>query len=101
MNDSRGELRPVERNVMRMVVLDAVNHVLLLQTRDLGNPAFGTSWELPGHGMEPGETYIDTAVRELHEETGIRVDQPGSANRLGGGMSSTPIEESDDCSTSS
>jgi hypothetical protein len=53
MNDNHGELRWVERNVIRMVVLDAGNHVLLLQTRDLGNPAFGTSWELPGGGMEP------------------------------------------------
>jgi 8-oxo-dGTP pyrophosphatase MutT (NUDIX family) len=73
MNNDRGELRRVERNVVRMVVLDTANHVLLLQTRDLGNPAFGTSWELPGGGMEPGETYIEAAVRELREETGIRV----------------------------
>jgi 8-oxo-dGTP pyrophosphatase MutT (NUDIX family) len=74
MNDNRNELRRVERNVIRMVVLDAGSHVLLLQTRDLGNPAFGTSWELPGGGMESGETYIDAAVRELHEETGISVE---------------------------
>jgi 8-oxo-dGTP pyrophosphatase MutT (NUDIX family) len=73
MNEDRGELPLVERNVVRVVVLDAANHVLLLQTRDLGNPAFGTSWELPGGGMEPGETYIEAAVRELREETGIRV----------------------------
>ena len=32
---------------------------------------FGTCWELPGGGMEPGETYVDTAVRELREETGL------------------------------
>jgi len=57
-----------------VVVLDAANHVLLLQTRDLGNPAFGTSWELPGGGMESGETYVRAAVRELREETGIRVE---------------------------
>jgi 8-oxo-dGTP pyrophosphatase MutT (NUDIX family) len=74
MNDDRGELRRVERNVVRVVVLDAANHVLLLQTRDQGNPAFGTSWELPGGGMEPGETYIEAAVRELREQTGIRVE---------------------------
>jgi 8-oxo-dGTP pyrophosphatase MutT (NUDIX family) len=74
MNDNRGELRRVERYVIRMVVLDAGNHVLLLQTRDLSNSAFGTSWELPGGGREPGETCIHTEVRELHEETGIRVE---------------------------
>jgi 8-oxo-dGTP pyrophosphatase MutT (NUDIX family) len=74
MNNDSGELRRVERNAVRVVVLDAANHVLLLQTRDLGNPAFGTSWELPGGGMEPGETYIEAAVRELREETGIKVE---------------------------
>ena len=68
------ELLRVERNVIRVVVLDAANHVLLLQTRDLGNPAFGTSWELPGGGMEPGETYVEAAVRELREETGLGVE---------------------------
>jgi len=74
MNEDRDELRWIERNVVRVVVLDASNRVLLLQTRDRGNPAFGTSWELPGGGMEPGETYIQAAIRELREETGIAVD---------------------------
>ena len=53
-NEDRGELRWVERNVVRVLVLDAANHVLLLWTRDLSNPVFGTSWELPGGGMELG-----------------------------------------------
>jgi 8-oxo-dGTP pyrophosphatase MutT (NUDIX family) len=74
MNEDHGGLRWVERNVIRVVMLDAADHVLLLQTRDLGNPAFGTSWELPGGGLEPGETYKEAAVRELREETGISVD---------------------------
>jgi 8-oxo-dGTP pyrophosphatase MutT (NUDIX family) len=74
MTEDRGELRRVERNAVRVVLLDASNQLLLLQTRDQGNPAFGTSWELPGGGMQPGETYIETAIRELREETGIRVD---------------------------
>ena len=56
MNDDRGELRRVERNVVRMVVLDTANHVLLLQTRDLCNQTFGTrgnsqvgAWSLEKH----------------------------------------------------
>jgi 8-oxo-dGTP pyrophosphatase MutT (NUDIX family) len=79
MNDDPCELRRVERNAVRVVVLDTADRVLLLQTRDLGNPAFGTSWELPGGGIEPGETYIEAAVRELREETGIKVE----ADRVG------------------
>lgn len=65
----------MERNAVRLVVLDDRDRVLLLHTRDLGKPEFGTAWELPGGGMEPGETYADAAVRELREETGIEIER--------------------------
>jgi 8-oxo-dGTP pyrophosphatase MutT (NUDIX family) len=68
------DLQLIKRSVVRVVVLDASACVLLLHTRDLSNPAFPTLWELPGGGMEPGETYVDAIVRELREETGIRID---------------------------
>jgi len=32
-------------------------------------------WELPGGAVEPGESAHEAAIRELAEETGIRVDQ--------------------------
>jgi 8-oxo-dGTP pyrophosphatase MutT (NUDIX family) len=63
----------VERTAARLVVLDAAGCVLLLHVRDLSNPQFGTAWELPGGGIEPGETYTQAALRELREETGINV----------------------------
>jgi 8-oxo-dGTP pyrophosphatase MutT (NUDIX family) len=63
----------VERNVVRLVVLDVDGRVLLLHTRDLANPEFGTAWELPGGGVEEGETHVETAIRELREETGITI----------------------------
>jgi 8-oxo-dGTP pyrophosphatase MutT (NUDIX family) len=72
----------IERTVVRAVILDRHDHVLLLRTRDPTYPELGTWWELPGGGIEPDETYREAVVRELLEETGIAVapDQVGAPN---------------------
>jgi 8-oxo-dGTP pyrophosphatase MutT (NUDIX family) len=66
----------IERDVVRVVMLDAGQRLLLFHTHDPVNPDLGRWWELPGGGIEPGETYTQAAVRELYEETGIAVE-PG------------------------
>ncbi|WP_199536856.1 NUDIX hydrolase [Spongiactinospora gelatinilytica] len=63
----------VERDAVRLVVRDSLERVLLFHTREPAHPELGTWWELPGGGMDPGETFVQTAVRELREETGIAV----------------------------
>jgi 8-oxo-dGTP pyrophosphatase MutT (NUDIX family) len=65
------DLPVIERSAVRLVVLDAQDRLLLFHTRDPDHPGLGTWWELPGGGIEPGETYRDAAIRELREETGI------------------------------
>ena len=43
------------------------DQVLLQKRSDTGE------WCVPGGAMEPGETYIEAATRELYEEVGIKV----------------------------
>ena len=68
------DLPVIERSAVRLVVLDAQDTVLLFHTHDRDHPDLGSWWELPGGGIDPGETYLDAAIRELREETGILAD---------------------------
>jgi 8-oxo-dGTP pyrophosphatase MutT (NUDIX family) len=63
----------IARDVVRAVVLDQRDTVLLLHTHDPTYPDLGTWWELPGGGIDAGETYREAVIRELAEETGIAV----------------------------
>lgn len=62
-------METVHRPAARVICLDAADRVLLLRWRD---PADRTwLWEPPGGGIEPGETPLAAARRELVEETGL------------------------------
>jgi 8-oxo-dGTP pyrophosphatase MutT (NUDIX family) len=61
----------VEREVVRLIVLDAEQRILLFHIYEPLYPDVGTCWELPGGGIDSGETYVTAALRELHEETGV------------------------------
>ncbi|MER7514808.1 NUDIX domain-containing protein [Streptomyces sp. NPDC126499] len=53
------------------VVRDAAGRLLLIHKTD------NDLWALPGGGHDIGERIADTAVREVEEETGIRVEVDG------------------------
>ncbi|MGD8215231.1 NUDIX hydrolase [Aestuariimicrobium sp. Y1814] len=66
--------RRAARVIVRSGATEGRPRVLLFADRDPGLP--GTQWWVtPGGGMDPGETWAQTAVRELFEETGLVVGE--------------------------
>jgi 8-oxo-dGTP pyrophosphatase MutT (NUDIX family) len=74
------DLPLVERHAVRLVVQDTVGSVLFFFAREFTLPELGRWWELPGGGIDAGETYAEAAARELFEETGLRI-APGQVGR--------------------
>jgi 8-oxo-dGTP pyrophosphatase MutT (NUDIX family) len=62
----------VERSCVRVVLRDGDGRILLFRA-ELASMAAGHWWELPGGGIEAGESYVDAAVREIREETGLQI----------------------------
>ena len=60
------------RRGARVLVIDDLGRVLLVRGEDPGRPG-SRYWFTVGGGLEPGEREADAAVRELLEETGLRV----------------------------
>ena len=56
------------------VIVLGVDNILLIRR---GKPPRQGSWSLPGGAQKLGETVYDAAVREVREETGIRIETIG------------------------
>ena len=69
--------RPAHRRVSRVVLLDENDRFLLLLTASPRLQTPVVRWLTPGGGVEDHETHAEGAIRELFEETGLRVDSVG------------------------
>jgi 8-oxo-dGTP pyrophosphatase MutT (NUDIX family) len=69
-----------QRNSARLLVINPSQQVLLFHFRHKGDALDGQShWATPGGGLEPGESFEAAAVRELFEETGLKVAAVGAS----------------------
>jgi len=71
-----GELRFSEnrfRLAVCMVLADRDKKVLITR-RHIQMKIFSHAWVLPGGHVEHGETLEDAVIRELGEETGVRIE---------------------------
>ena len=66
-------MAPVERVTARVLPVSPDGEVLLLQAQDPARPG-DLHWVSVGGALDPGETHLEAALRELHEETGIVVE---------------------------
>jgi len=63
----------IVRTGARVLLIDADDRVLLIHERT-GDQADLDHWLTPGGGVEEGEDLATAAVREVFEETGLRIE---------------------------
>jgi 8-oxo-dGTP pyrophosphatase MutT (NUDIX family) len=78
---ARGDV--VELVAAHVLVIDPQERVLLLHGAGIGPTGY---WVLPGGGVEQGESPLQVAIREVREETGLRLSESDVAGPIGSGQ---------------
>ena len=71
----------VVRPTSRLLVLDEEDRLLLMMTK-APDTSGAARWVTPGGGVDPGEDHVAAAIRELREETGQVIVDPGPVVRV-------------------
>jgi 8-oxo-dGTP pyrophosphatase MutT (NUDIX family) len=67
-----------QRLSSRLLILDGECRLLLFRFEHKRGPLAGQAyWATPGGGVDPGESFEGAACREMIEETGLHIDDPG------------------------
>ncbi len=68
-------MRPSQhRETARVLVIDDSGKILLFLTHFDPEVGLPPRWITPGGGIDGNETPVEAAVRELHEETGLKIE---------------------------
>jgi 8-oxo-dGTP pyrophosphatase MutT (NUDIX family) len=68
------KLHVKHRETARIMLFDEQNRIFLLKTHFDPEVGLPPRWLTPGGGIDAGESALETAVRELREETGLVID---------------------------
>lgn len=63
----------VRRRAMRVLLVDDEDRLLLFRDSDPGLTPVPIFWITPGGGVDPGESDLAAAIREVAEETGLAI----------------------------
>lgn len=65
-----------------VVILETVDNNILLTRRAKHMRTFPGIWVPPGGHVEAGETLLEAGLRELHEETGVKINKSMKTSRI-------------------
>jgi ADP-ribose pyrophosphatase YjhB (NUDIX family) len=78
-------MKTVKKTVVLGIIEDSNGNILVCQRNDPKIKDAHLKWDVPGGTNEPGESFKETLIREVKEETGLNIEilelMPGSVSK--------------------